>query len=120
MVANEANRIEYRRGQLVEWYRNDENGLEQGFTLSSPPQGEGFLQLDLVIKGDLVPQLSAEENEIVLQDERSTRAAALWFTVGGRRQWPKPAFLVFLGRGNLVAGCRRRSRQLTPSKSIRP
>src|SRR5262245_30692456 len=28
-----ANRVEYRRGDLVEWYVNDERGLEQGFTL---------------------------------------------------------------------------------------
>jgi hypothetical protein len=32
------NRITYRRGALTEWYVNDENGLEQGFTLATPPQ----------------------------------------------------------------------------------
>ena len=31
------NRIEYRRGDLVEWYLNDHRGLEQGFTLSRRP-----------------------------------------------------------------------------------
>ncbi len=63
------NRIEFRRGKLVEWYRNDESGLEQGFTVSSPPQGEGYLQLDLVIRGDLAPQLSARGNELEFHDE---------------------------------------------------
>jgi hypothetical protein len=45
----EENLIEYRRSDLVsgpglvsgsglvEWYRNDEKGLQQGFTLLSPP-----------------------------------------------------------------------------------
>ena len=31
------NRVEYRRGPLVEWYVNDERGLEQGFTLRERP-----------------------------------------------------------------------------------
>ncbi len=36
MVA-EGNRVEYRRGVMVEWYMNQPQGLEQGFTLSVPP-----------------------------------------------------------------------------------
>jgi hypothetical protein len=32
-----ANRVEYRHHELVEWYLNDANGLEQGFTLMAPP-----------------------------------------------------------------------------------
>jgi hypothetical protein len=32
-----ANRVEYIRGSLVEWYVNGPAGLEQGFTLSAPP-----------------------------------------------------------------------------------
>ncbi len=32
-----ANRVEYRRGPLVEWYVNGPAGLEQGFTLAAPP-----------------------------------------------------------------------------------
>jgi RHS repeat-associated protein len=34
-------RIDYRRGQLTEWYVNDERGLEQGFMLSVPPEAMG-------------------------------------------------------------------------------
>ncbi len=34
---NRANRVEYQRGPLVEWYVNGPAGLEQGFTLSAPP-----------------------------------------------------------------------------------
>ncbi len=33
----QANRVEYRRGPLVEWYVNGPAGLEQGFTLRAPP-----------------------------------------------------------------------------------
>jgi hypothetical protein len=32
-----ANRVEYQRGPLVEWYVNGPMGLEQGFTISAPP-----------------------------------------------------------------------------------
>ncbi len=31
------NRIEYRHGPIVEWYVNQADGLEQGFTLAAPP-----------------------------------------------------------------------------------
>ena len=38
----EANRVEYRRGEVTEWYVNGPLGLEQGFTLArAPDQGEG-------------------------------------------------------------------------------
>ena len=33
------NRIEYHRGDMVEWYINDHRGIEQGFTLKSRPSG---------------------------------------------------------------------------------
>jgi hypothetical protein len=59
---SEANRIEYRRDLLTEWYVNDERGLEQGFTLHAPPQpaGEGSLVLELALGSDLSPQLVAD------------------------------------------------------------
>ncbi|MBN1136876.1 MAG: hypothetical protein JXM73_09830, partial [Anaerolineae bacterium] len=62
------NRIEYRRDQVVEWYRNDENGLRQGFSLLSPPAGEGALQMDLALRGDLVPQLDPAGAVVEFQD----------------------------------------------------
>jgi len=36
-----ANRVEYQRGTLVEWYVNGPVGLEQGFTLRAPPASAG-------------------------------------------------------------------------------
>ncbi len=68
------NGIEYRWGErlrgggpgLTGWYINDENGLEQGFSLTSPPHpgsdstsmGKGdHIVLELAISGNLTPQL---------------------------------------------------------------
>jgi hypothetical protein len=56
----EENRIEYRRGELTESYRNDERGLEQAFVLKSRPEGgqPGTpLQLELAFGGDLLPEM---------------------------------------------------------------
>ncbi len=50
-----ANRVEYDRGQLLEWYVNDERGLEQGFTLRQPPEGEGSIELQLELETELRP-----------------------------------------------------------------
>jgi hypothetical protein len=33
MPIPEANRVEYRRGSITEWYVNDQHGLEQGFQI---------------------------------------------------------------------------------------
>ena len=57
----EDNRLEYRRGSLIEWYRNDEQGLEQGFTLSQPPttgDPSNPLTLRLDLSGDLRVELA--------------------------------------------------------------
>ncbi|MDM8561689.1 hypothetical protein QUF82_22905 [Thiotrichales bacterium HSG14] len=32
------NRLEYQRGDFIQWYMNDEEGIEHGFILLSPPQ----------------------------------------------------------------------------------
>ena len=50
-----SNRIDYRRGGLNEWYVNGPLGLEQGFTLDSPParKGSEALTLALRLSGDL-------------------------------------------------------------------
>ena len=57
-----ANRVEYRRGTLVEWYANGPSGLEQGFTLSSSPprRGTGRLTLALDLSGNLTASLDPD------------------------------------------------------------
>jgi hypothetical protein len=51
------NRLEYRHAGLTEWYVNDERGLEQGFTIDTPPAiGSGeSLVLEMTLNTDLVP-----------------------------------------------------------------
>ena len=63
VLAVRGNRAEYRRGDLVEWYVNDERGLEQGFTLASPPgslarPADGRpLRLEFDVRSELLPTL---------------------------------------------------------------
>ena len=59
------NRVEYQypaQSSIVEWYVNDERGLEQGFTIGSRPPTRGghpaSLALDLSLSGDLIPHLA--------------------------------------------------------------
>ncbi len=55
-LRHEGNRVELVRGPVIEWYRNDERGLEQGFTLPEPPQGSAGvaeLVLRLAVQGTL-------------------------------------------------------------------
>ena len=64
------NRIEYRRGDLTEWYVNEERGLEQGFTLAAPPgaRGEDLLSIELDLSGTLVPKLTEDGTAILFAD----------------------------------------------------
>ncbi|MCP4128112.1 MAG: hypothetical protein GY753_13750, partial [Gammaproteobacteria bacterium] len=56
--------MEYIRSSLTEWYLNDEKGLEQGFTLLSPPDPlspftseSSSLALEMTVSGTLTPHL---------------------------------------------------------------
>ena len=62
------NRLEYARGPLTEWYLNGPFGLEQGFTLVSPPavMTGGALTLALSQVGDLQAAVGAGGKELVL------------------------------------------------------
>ncbi len=63
----EGNRIEYRRGNLTEWYVNDERGLEQGFTFAAaPPASKNQLSLvvEMALAGNLAPILSRDGSAI--------------------------------------------------------
>ena len=74
-----AGRIQYRRSTVTEWYRNDEAGLEQGFTIASPPGGgrgardtrdERALVLDMKIDGDLLGDVSGDRRSILFKNGR--------------------------------------------------
>jgi FG-GAP repeat/IPT/TIG domain len=54
----EGGRLVYRRDALTEWYRSDDAGLEQGFTIARRPDGPDASPLLLRLRsgGDLVPR----------------------------------------------------------------
>jgi len=73
LIAN-ANRIDYSypskiqnpKSKIIEWFVNDERGLEHGFTLNQPPAGanaENWIVLDLTLTGDLTPRLTGSAVE---------------------------------------------------------
>lgn len=66
-----ANRVEYRRGGLTEWYVNGPAGLEQGFTLNSPPRLLGQrkdqpLTIALALSGNLAASLERDGRTLTL------------------------------------------------------
>jgi hypothetical protein len=74
-IVTAGNRVEYRRGSLVEWYLNERRGVEQGFTLQEPPaggdargQGEA-LTLYLAVKGNLRAELGFDAQSVKFVDK---------------------------------------------------
>ncbi|CAN98807.1 hypothetical protein predicted by Glimmer/Critica [Sorangium cellulosum So ce56] len=73
------NRVELRHlarsGGLsvTEWYLNGPLGLEQGFSLDSPPpcrlDGEGKVELEIALGGDLSPTLAEDGQSVQLLDQ---------------------------------------------------
>lgn len=56
------NRVEYRRGDLVEWYANGPLGLEQGFTLARPAgrPKDGPITLAFALSGSLTASIDPD------------------------------------------------------------
>ncbi len=54
----EGNKVSYNRGSISEWYINDTQGLEQGFTLDKPKNYDARQELILTfeLKGELTPK----------------------------------------------------------------
>jgi Divergent InlB B-repeat domain/FG-GAP repeat len=73
--------VRYRRGGLVEWYRNGPFGLEQGFTLARRPDRSdaGPLRLAMVLDGSLVARRATGGVVFV------TRSGAVRLRYGGLR-----------------------------------
>ncbi|HEX4824754.1 MAG TPA: FG-GAP-like repeat-containing protein [Candidatus Polarisedimenticolaceae bacterium] len=60
-------RMIYVRGEIHEWYVNDPDGLEQGFTIAAPPEGtRGTFVIDLALSGTLEPLKSRGDGAIAL------------------------------------------------------
>ena len=69
--AAKANRVDYRRGAVAEWYKNGPLGLEQGFTVSKRPairrySGTGALTIALDLAGDLAPIVDLSKTGLTL------------------------------------------------------
>jgi hypothetical protein len=66
-----ANRIEYHRGALTEWYVNGPSGLEQGFTLSSAPSPavRGEVTVALALSGNATATGDTPGEVTVLGDD---------------------------------------------------
>jgi hypothetical protein len=67
-----ANRVEYRRGLLTEWYVNGPAGLEQGFTIRGRPgkQRSQPLTIAMTLSGDLTATSGRTATELTLSDRR--------------------------------------------------
>lgn len=56
-------RLELDHGVLVEWFVNEQKGLEQGWTVHWRPVGGGELWIGLVLEGDLSVSKTARARE---------------------------------------------------------
>jgi hypothetical protein len=68
-----ANRVEYRRGSVTEWYVNGPMGVEQGFTIGKRPDeanGQG-LTMELGLSGSLDANAHKGKTELTLSDGQS-------------------------------------------------
>lgn len=78
-----ANRVEYQRGALTEWYVNGPLGLEQGFTLQEAPgQANGPLTLAFAVAGDLEASIDPGARDLTL-----SKHGAAAFRYAGLRAW---------------------------------
>ena len=99
-----ANRVEYPRGALTEWYLNGPLGLEQGFTLARPPAGKATepLTLALTLSGDLVASIDSTGKGVALSRADGTpaltyrgltaydakgRELTAWLQISGNELW---------------------------------
>ena len=62
-------RLEYRRGVLVEWYVNTLHGLAQGFDITARPPGTGLLTIQAGLTGHLHGEVHDVGQTLVLQRE---------------------------------------------------
>ena len=61
------NRVDYSRGELIEWFVNGPEGLEHGFTIPAPPLEDATdapLQLELALTGSLDPVVSEDRKAV--------------------------------------------------------
>ncbi len=50
-IAHEGSRVEYVRGNVIEWYDNRPEGLQQGFIVRHPVPGDGTIRVEVALDG---------------------------------------------------------------------
>ena len=60
VLSAEGARVELRHGTLVEWFTNDPDGLEQGWTIAESPDGKGLLTIGLDLTGGFALRVDAD------------------------------------------------------------
>jgi uncharacterized repeat protein (TIGR01451 family) len=100
----DANRLEYRRGGLTEWYLNGPLGLEQGFTLTQSPgeRRSDPLTLAFTLSGNLTVSIDPTGRDAILSRADGTpalryrgltshdatgRELRAWMQVEGEQLW---------------------------------
>ena len=64
-VKAENNRVDYVRSNgVIEWYKNDEKGLEQGFTIEKPISNNNEIVVALAVRGNLKGRVRASDNSL--------------------------------------------------------
>jgi len=51
--SHDKNQVQYSYGAITEWYKNTEDGIEQGLSITERPSGDGDLIVEGAIGGDL-------------------------------------------------------------------
>lgn len=80
------NRIEYRRGNLVEQYVNDHRGVHQGFTIAVAPtmrSTRSLLEVHLATQGNLKPALGQDRTGITWVNDSGSAV----LNYSGLRAW---------------------------------
>ncbi len=71
-LVRSGNRVEYLRGDLTEWYVNQADGLEQGFTFQTRPAGAERgepLVIALAVTGGFQPMLAPDGQAVLLHSD---------------------------------------------------
>ena len=89
-------RVEYARPGLVEWWENRPEGLEQGFTVAAPPDGDGALVFELALAGAIA---DVEDDEALLVREVGAPLRFAKLTAWDERGQALPAWMEETGDG---------------------
>ena len=94
-IITKDNRIEYHRGDMVEWYINDHRGLEQSFTLNNKPSHPkgvpSSLILEFTLSGTLQPILQGNTCSFLTLPARHVFATLVFMPLIKKRKTLAPA-----------------------------